>query len=43
MVILAKHTIINGGISMSLNNIVDDILLIVRNNNLSESEHLSRI
>lgn len=28
---------------MSLNNIVDDILLIVRNNNLSESEHLSRI
>lgn len=28
---------------MSLNNIIDDILLIVRNNNLSESEHLSRI
>ena len=28
---------------MSLNNIVDDILLIVRNNNLCESEHLSRI
>lgn len=28
---------------MSLNNIIDDILLTVRNNNIGESEHLSRI
>lgn len=28
---------------MSLNQIIDDILLIIRNNNITESEHLSKI
>ena len=27
----------------SLNNIIDDLLLLLRNNNISESENLSRI
>ena len=27
---------------MSLNNLIDDILNIIRNNNIAESEHLSR-
>jgi hypothetical protein len=28
---------------MTLNEMIDNILLIARNNNISESEHLSRI